>query len=70
MFEPRLQVFRGGWVAEGDGVAVTATSGQEALLRFAVERRRRTEEAMANAGVREDVLAERLAGFARVPSEA
>ncbi|HVA24328.1 MAG TPA: hypothetical protein VMW62_08045 [Chloroflexota bacterium] len=56
MFEPRLQVFRGGWVAVGDGVTVTASSGQEALLRFAVERRRRIEEAVAGAALREDVL--------------
>jgi hypothetical protein len=69
MFEPRLQVFRGGWVAVGDGVAVTATSGQEALLRFAVERRRLTEEAVANAVLREDVLPERLSSLAHALSD-
>lgn len=42
--EPQLRVFRGGWMAVGDGLAVTASSGQEALLRFAIERRRLAEE--------------------------
>ena len=68
MFEPRLQAFRGGWVAVGDGVAVTASSGQEALLRFAVELRRRAEAAVADAAIREDVVAERLPALARALS--
>src|SRR5712692_11268473 len=35
--EPQLRVFRGGWVAIGDGIVVAAPCGQEALLRFAIE---------------------------------
>jgi hypothetical protein len=69
MFDPRLRVVSGGWAAVGDGVSVTATSGQEALLRFAVEQRRRTEEAVANAVLREDVLPERLSSLARALSD-
>lgn len=60
MFDPRLHAYRGGWVAVGDGVAVTASSGQEALLRLAVEQTRRAETALTDATIREDVLAEPL----------
>lgn len=35
--EPQLRVFRGGWVAVGAGLAVVASSGQEALLRLNVQ---------------------------------
>jgi hypothetical protein len=38
--DPQLRVTRGGWVASGDGLSVTAACGQEALLLLAVERHR------------------------------
>ncbi len=37
---PQLQVCKGGWVASAEGLAVFASTGQEALLRFEVARRR------------------------------
>ena len=65
MFDPRLHAYRGGWMAVGDGLAVTASSGQEALLRLAVEQRRRAESASGDGAIREDVVAESPAGVTR-----
>jgi hypothetical protein len=40
-FDPRLRPVQGGWVAEGDGLQVRASCGQEALLRLNIELARR-----------------------------
>ena len=64
MFDLRLHAYRGGWMAVGDGLAVTASSGQEALLRLAVAQSRRAEAALDDGAIREDVVAEPLSGLA------
>jgi len=50
-------------VAVGDGIVVAASSGQEALLRFAVERRRRATEMTALAAPTDHVGAQWPSAF-------